>query len=146
MAAAPPQNFQNHRRFVPLFHGMLSALVAGNLIHALWRVFRAASEDSVFALVVAVSLVLLYFYARAFALAAQDRVIRLEMRLRLERTLPADLLARASELRPRQLVALRFASDAELPGLIRDVLDGKLVSSNDIKKQIQNWQADTLRV
>lgn len=146
MAAAPTQDFKNHRRYVPLYHLVLGALVAANLLYAGRRVFQAFSEDSLFALVVALSLAILFFYAREFALRAQDRVIRLEMRLRLERLLPADMLARLGELEPRQLVALRFASDGELPGLIRDVLEGRLVSTTDIKKQIKNWQADTLRV
>ena len=75
----------------------------------------------------------------------QDRLIRLEMRLRLQQSLPADLRGRISDLTPRQLIALRFASDAELADLVRDVLAGKLASSKEIKMRVKNWQADFLR-
>jgi hypothetical protein len=80
-----------------------------------------------------------------FPLRVQDRVIRLEMSLRLASVLPPDLRARASVLRPGQLVALRFASDAELPGLVRQVLDENLTDRREIKKRIREWQADHLR-
>jgi len=75
----------------------------------------------------------------------QDRVIRLEQRLRMERLLPADLMGRFGEFEPQQLVALRFAGDGELPELARRVLAGELRSSAQIKQQIKDWQADWLR-
>ncbi len=75
----------------------------------------------------------------------QDRVIRLEMRLRLRQVLPQELHARINDLTPRQLVALRFASDAELAELVREVLDGKLRSSKEIKLRVKSWQSDFLR-
>jgi len=79
-------------------------------------------------------------------LAAQDRLIRLEMRMRLQQLLPPDLRVRINDLTPRQLVALRFAGDAEMPDLIREVLDGRLKSGKEIKTRIKDWQADWLRV
>jgi hypothetical protein len=88
---------------------------------------------------------LMFLSMRAFAVTVQDRVIRLEMRLRLERVLPAELKARIPELGVRQLVALRFASDAELPALVREVLDGKTTRPKDIKLKIRDWQGDHLR-
>jgi len=75
----------------------------------------------------------------------QDRVIRLEMRLKLRGLLPPDLQPRINELTPRQLVALRFASDAELPDLVREVLAGKLATSKEIKMRVRSWQSDWLR-
>ena len=75
----------------------------------------------------------------------QDRVIRLEMHLRLQRLLPADLQPSIPSLTAGQLVALRFASDAELPGLVRKVLDDKIGDRKAIKQMIQNWQPDNLR-
>lgn len=84
-------------------------------------------------------------YARLFALTVQDRVIRLEMRLRLERLLPADLKSRIPELSPDQFVSLRFAGDAELPALVREVLDKNLTDRKQIKQKIRDWQADHLR-
>jgi hypothetical protein len=75
----------------------------------------------------------------------QDRVIRLEMRLRLRELLPPDLRGRINELSRSQLVALRFASDVELTELVRQVLAGELSKTSDIKVKVKNWQADSLR-
>jgi hypothetical protein len=93
----------------------------------------------------AVALVVLVFSARLFALAVQDRIIRLEERLRYAQVLPADLQARTGELAIEQIVSLRFASDAELPVLTRKVLDEKLTERKAIKQLIQNWKPDYLR-
>ena len=90
-------------------------------------------------------MLLLAFYGRIFALAVQDRVIRLEMRLRMQQLLPQELRPRIPEFTVDQLVSLRFASDAELPSLARKVLDEKLSERKAIKKLIQNWQGDYLR-
>ena len=83
--------------------------------------------------------------ARLMALTVQDRVIRLEMRIRLKEVLPADLRSRVGELTPAQLIGLRFASDAELPELVRQVLGGSLKTTKEIKKVVRNWQGDYLR-
>ena len=139
------QNLGNHARYVPLFHFVLGGLVAGNLYRTGRPLIRDFTEDRVWNFLMAVAIALLFWYARAFALAVQDRVIRLEMRLRLERLLPAPLFARVEQMEPGQLVALRFAGDAEIPGLVTEVLDGRLVLPADIKKRVQNWQADWMR-
>jgi uncharacterized protein DUF6526 len=110
------------------------------------RLWRLPTLGTAFQVVVAAALLTLAFLSRTQPLTAQDRVIRLEMRLRLRDALPPDLQARINDLSPRQLVALRFASDAELPGLVRDVLDGRLTDGKEIKKRVRNWQADWLRV
>jgi len=86
------------------------------------------------------------WYVRINALIVQNRVIRLEERLRLARLLPDDLRARIEELDPRQLVALRFASDGELVELVRAVLDRRLVGADAIKRAVRDWRADGLRV
>lgn len=95
-------------------------------------------------------LVMLFFAfqlkARIYSLTVQDRIIRLEMQLRLERVLPEDLRERARGLTLSQLVALRFASDAELPGLVEKVLAGELTTGDAIKRAVTDWQPDTLRV
>ncbi len=93
----------------------------------------------------AIALVIVYLYARSFAVTVQDRVIRLEMRLRLRELLPADLVPRIPEFTRGQLIALRFASDAELPALARRVLDERLMERKVIKQLVRDWQADTLR-
>lgn len=147
------QSFANHRKYVPGFHFVTFALLAINLIWALFRLFYGLMDagvlgviDRVVNLAVAVALVLLAWYLRTFPLKAQDRVIRLEETLRLERLLPPDLRPRIGDLRPGQLVALRFASDAEIPELTRSVLEGKLKSSDEIKQQVRSWRADHFRM
>ena len=90
--------------------------------------------------VVAAALLTLAFLSRTQAVTVQDRVIRLEMRLRLRQMLPPELHGRIQDLTHRQLVALRFASDAELPGLVREILDGKLTTGKEIKLRVKNWQ------
>jgi hypothetical protein len=97
-------------------------------------------------IVVAVALALAIFVSRSMPLRAQDRIIRFEERTRLERLLPADLRGRIDELKPSQLVALRFAPDDEVPELTRRALAGELANQSDIKRAIRNWRADHLRV
>jgi len=108
-------------------------------------VIHAPSANVVVALIVAIALLLAALYGRMFALAVQDRLIRLEMQLRLQGLLPANLRPRIPEFTVNQLVALRFASDAELPGLAGKVLAENLQDRKMIKRMIQNWQADELR-
>ena len=92
----------------------------------------------------ALAFLVMFLYLRLFPLAVQDRVIRQEMRLRLAEILPEDLKGRVEELKRGQFVGLRFASDAEMPDLMRDALDNDL-KAGEIKKKIKNWQADHLR-
>jgi hypothetical protein len=139
------QNFQNHTRIVPGFHMVTFGIFAINLVWSIYRAVRMFSVPSVISLLLAIGFLLLFFYMRIFALRVQDRVVRLEMRLRLQQVLPADLRARILEFELGQLVALRFASDEELPELSRKVLDEKLTDRKAIKKMIRNWQPDFLR-
>jgi hypothetical protein len=139
------QSFANHARTVPGFHyGVIGALSL-NFLWSLVRLYRVPGLDALVGVVTAVGLLGLLFYARMFPLRVQDRIIRLEMSLRLASVLPTDLRARVGSLRPGQLVALRFASDAELPGLVRQVLDENLSDRREIKKRIREWQPDHLR-
>jgi len=94
---------------------------------------------------VGAALIALFVVLRNSALTVQDRLIRLEMRLRLAGLLPADLLPRIPEFSVAQLVSLRFACDEELPALARRVLDEKLEDRKAIKKLVKNWQPDYLR-
>ena len=145
MTDTAPQTFENHTRLVPGFHMVTLGILAINLLWSLYRLATYPSPDTFVSLLLAVGLLLLAFYARAFAVAVQDRVIRLEMELRMRKLLPADLQSRIVELTPRQLVALRFASDEELPGLCRTVLDDKVTDLKAIKKMIKKWRPDYLR-
>jgi hypothetical protein len=98
-----------------------------------------------FPILLAAALFLGVLYARLFALSVQDRLIRLEERLRYERVLPEELRWRADELSVNQFVSLRFASDDELPALMKKVLDEKVTSRRTIKQLIKNWRPDYLR-
>lgn len=142
---SPVQNFKNHGRTFPPYHFVLVPLVLFNFVWTVVRLARHPSIDTGMGVVVAFCLVLLAFVARTFALRVQDRVIRLEMRLRLRELLPLDLVARIGEFTPGQLIALRFASDAELPALARKVLDERLNDRKAIKLLIKDWQGDYLR-
>jgi hypothetical protein len=140
------QNFANHTKFVPAYHFFAVPVFAANFVWSLFRLRTLGfSFAGVFGVLVAAALVVLVFVARLFALAVQDRVVRLEEQLRYARLLPADLLARTAELTMGQVIALRFASDAELPALARKVLDERLVERKAIKQLIKNWKPDYLR-
>jgi hypothetical protein len=139
------QNFENHTKLVPAFHFVVLPIFAINLVWSLYRIAHVFSAESVISLLLAVAFVLLALYSRMFSLTVQDRVIRLEMQLRMQQLLPADLKPRIPEFTVAQLVSLRFASDAELPGLARKVLDEKMNDRKAIKKMIQKWQPDLLR-
>jgi len=139
------QSFKNHVKFVPVFHFFVVPVLLFNVGWAIYRVIHAPSANVVVALIVAIALLLAALYGRMFALAVQDRLIRLEMQLRLQGLLPANLRPRIPEFTVNQLVALRFASDAEMPGLAGKVLAENLQDRKTIKQMIQNWQADELR-
>ena len=142
---AQTQNFQNHAKYVPVFHFFVLPVLLINVGCAIYRIVRVPSQSSVFGLLLALALFLAALYARMFALSVQDRVIRLEMQLRLQNVLPVNLRARIPEFTIGQLVALRFASDAELPALAGKVLAENLRDRKAIKQLIQNWQPDNLR-
>src|ERR1700691_1175593 len=142
---AQTQNFQNHAKLVPAFHFFVLRVLLFNVGCAIFRVAYPRSGGSVENLVVALALLLPALYGRMFALAVQDRLIRLEMQPRLQGVLPVNLRPRIPEFTVNQLVALRFASDAELPGLAGKVLVENLQDRKTIKRMIQNWQPDNLR-
>jgi hypothetical protein len=146
MSEETPQSYANHAMMVPGFHYLTCGALALYAGYVLWRVATAPSLDTAASLLLVIGLGGLFWYTRIFALGVQDRVIRLEMRLRLERVLGDDLRPRIGELRTAQLVGLRFASDAELPGLVRQVLAGELRDRKAIKQRIQHWQADHQRI
>jgi hypothetical protein len=139
-----PQTYATHRRF-NLTHMIALVILMVNAGDAIWGVWRAPSWAAFLHLAVAIALVLLGIVARTMVLTIQDRVIRLEMRLRLAEILPTDLKSRVGELTPGQLVGLRFASDEELPELVRKVLGGELRGGEEIKRAVKTWRADHLR-
>jgi hypothetical protein len=145
MAQTQPQSFENHTRIVPAYHMLTLGIFVVNLLWSIYRLARVPSVDALVTLLLAVAFILLLLYARSFSLTVQDRVIRLEMQLRLKGLLPPDLQGRIPEFTPRQLIALRFASDEELPDLCRTVLRDNIREGKAIKKMIKNWKADYLR-
>jgi hypothetical protein len=139
------QNFENHARYIFSYHVVTLGIFTINLIWSLYRAATSFSWDSLLSGLLAVAFLLFSLRARTMALTVQDRVIRLEERLRMERLLPADLQSRLPEFTLDQLVALRFASDDELPALARRVLDERPRDRKAIKKMIRTWRPDFLR-
>ncbi|HXP22917.1 MAG TPA: DUF6526 family protein [Candidatus Sulfotelmatobacter sp.] len=142
----PEQNFANHVKLVPTFHFFVIPVLTLNFVSSIFKLVHTWFRwDALIGMLTAAALVVLAFRARLFALSVQDRVIRLEERMRFERLLPDDLKARIAEFQPGQLVALRFACDAELPALARKVLNDNLTDRKAIKKMVQTWRPDYLR-
>ena len=139
------QSYKKHARFLPGFHFFVIPVLLVNLLNEMRHVWMEPSRHFAFQVVFAAALLTAAFLSRIQALTVQDRVIRLEMRLRLRGILPPDLQPNIDTLTHRQLVALRFASDAEMADLVRDVLAGKLGSGKEIKMRVRNWQSDWLR-
>src|SRR5664279_3677678 len=142
---AEQQSFASHTKWMPAFHFFVMPVLLLNVVWSIYRCFKVGvNEDSFIAALTAVAILVLMFCARLMALTVQDRVIRLEERLRLEKLLPEDLKPRICEFTRGQSVGIRFASDAELPALARKVLTDKLADRKSIKQQIQSWRADHL--
>ncbi|MEP6788578.1 MAG: DUF6526 family protein [Acidobacteriota bacterium] len=143
------QTYANHTRWYPLFHFVVMPLLLLNFLEHVVRSFINSGTDRVeqiFWTIFSVALVLLALAARTMALRAQDRVIRLEERLRYRDLLSPELAARASALPASQMIALRFASDGELVSLVERTLAGEFAKTKDIKMAIKDWRGDYLRV
>ena len=152
MAETKPQNLANHTRRDPPFHFYILPIFALalilTLVHFFAHITHGDLRDHIHAfllILLAVALLMLMFKVRLYALKVQDRVIRLEERLRLTQLLSEPLRSRIPELTEDQLCGLRFASDAEIPKLVERTLKENLKRA-DIKKAIQNWRPDYWRV
>ncbi|MGA2005234.1 MAG: DUF6526 family protein [Terriglobales bacterium] len=148
--ADQPQSYAHHTRWDPPFHFFILPVFLivfiASLVHLGMRIYHHHHPlHGVVMVVIALAALMAIFKIRLNALKVQDRVIRLEERLRLATILPEPLRARIPELTVGQLIALRFASDAELPALVQKTLNEKL-SRDDIRKSIQNWRTDDWRV
>lgn len=140
-----PQSAEHHTRIVPGYHYVLFGILTINLIlRTIWAV-RTPTLVNLWGIVMAVGFILIGWYLRIFPLAVQDRVIRLEERMRLGRLLPPELRPRLGEFTRQQLVGLRFASDEELPALAARVLNEGITSKKAIKHLVTQWRADHLR-
>ncbi|MGE0432352.1 MAG: DUF6526 family protein [Planctomycetota bacterium] len=143
--ATTPQSFANHSRLVPLYHFVIPAVLLFNVVGAVMMLTGGFSIPGLAYLLTSLILFPMWLYSRVFPLGVQDRLIRLEQQVRMHRVLPDDLKARIGELTKDQYIGLRFASDAELPGLVKEALDGKL-DRTAVKQKVQNWQPDHWRI
>ncbi len=139
------QSFANHVRYDPPFHFFIIPVAAITFVSTIVQFVRFPSFQRGWLIVVAAAACVAVFHIRSYALGVQDRVIRLEERLRLASVLQEPLRSRIGDLADTQLVGLRFACDAELPGLVKRCLDEKL-SRKDVKAAVANWRPDTKRI
>ena len=142
---AEPQTFKTHRRFDPPYHFFLTPLALVAVVASAYHLYKHPSWHFGLVLLAALAAFLLVVKVRTYALRVQDRLIRLEETLRMQRLLPADLQGRVQEVSPDQFVGLRFAADAELADRVREALEEKL-DGEAVKKRIQTWRPDTFRV
>lgn len=141
------QTFEKHSRIIPGFHYIALPILLINFVFTVYMMYRLDfSKTSIWNVVVAIALVLVAWYSRVMPLTAQDRLIRLEERIRLNEKLPSDLRGRVNEINPRHLIGLRFASDEELPDLASRCINGEFKTSAEIKRAIKTWRPDNLRV
>jgi len=145
MAPVIPQTYANHRRLDPLYHVVGFGLLLLALVLAVVHLVRQPGLAATWELVASLGLLITFLCLRTYALRNQDRLIRLEETLRMERLLPAELRTRIPELSPAQFVALRFAPDEELVGLVGQTL-AEALSQDAIKRRIRSWRPDTFRV
>jgi uncharacterized protein DUF6526 len=140
------QTYGSHRRYIPAYHFFALPVLLINIVVTVVQFARNPGAMTAWEVVVALAIFLAITLLRFMPLRAQDRIIRLEERTRLERLLPSDLRGRVGDLTSNQLIALRFAPDDEVPELTRRALKGELKTQGDIKRAIRNWRADHLRV
>lgn len=140
------QSYESHRRYVPAYHFFALPVVILNVVVEILRFNKYRTLYHVWLVLFALALAVFIVFARAMAARVQDRVIRLEERMRLGRLLPEELRSRIDEIRPSQLVALRFAADEELAELAQRCLSGELTKAEQIKRSIRVWRPDHLRM
>ena len=145
MSKASTQSLKNHARLDPLYHVVLSLVLLLNLVYSIVELVRHASFRSGWFVVLSLAAVILLFRLRQYPLKVQDRLIRLEERLRLQALAPAEWRPQIQRLTEDQLIALRFASDEEVVGLARQALAENL-GRKQIKERIRNWRPDDWRV
>jgi hypothetical protein len=141
----PAQSYADHRRLFPLFHYVALPILLANVAVAVAHAIRRPSPWNVWLVVVSIGLVAGLVASRASTLIVQSRLIGLEMRLRLAISLPPELRARIPELQLRHLIGLRFAGDAELPGLVERCLRGELPTTDAVKRAVREWRPDFVR-
>lgn len=139
------QDYASHRRLNPLYHFVAFPIFAANLVVTGIHLFRQPSGTTVWFFVVAFGMLAMLGNGRLQSLMVQDRIIRLEERLRLQALAP-EFAGQVDKLNKRQVAALRFASDTELPDLARRVFAGEFASGGEIKRAVIQWRPDHMRV
>jgi hypothetical protein len=139
------QTFKSHRRYIPAYHFFALPVLILNVVAQVLYFLKYHTPYKLFMIVVAIALVVVAFAARSMVARVQDRVIRLEERMRLSNLLPAEMHAGINDLTAGQLVGLRFASDDEVEALAKRCMSGELTKGEQIKKEIKNWRPDNLR-
>jgi cellulose synthase/poly-beta-1,6-N-acetylglucosamine synthase-like glycosyltransferase len=145
MSDPSPQNLKNHGRTDPSYHYFLFGILVLNLVYACAHLYRQHTISAGWFLILSIAVFVLFFKVRLYPMKVQDRVIRLEERLRLEALAPVEWRAQISKLSEDQLIGLRFASDEEVVKLAQQALEHNL-TRKQIKERINNWRPDTFRV
>jgi hypothetical protein len=144
--AEETQTFATHRRWIPAWHFFALPVLLINVFVLAMQFWKDPRLVNGWAVVVAIAVATGIFISRSMPLRAQDRIIRLEERIRLERVLPGDMRGRIGNLTAEQFIGLRFAPDDEVPELTKRALNGELKTRADIKRAIRNWRPDHMRV
>jgi Family of unknown function (DUF6526) len=145
MSDQTPQSYASHTRLDPPFHFFALPVMGITLVIVIWQMVKNPSFPLGWGVVFMLALIVVTVKARVYSLRMQDRVIRLEERLRFSMLLAEPLRARINELTVDQLIALRFASDGEIPSLVEKTLASNLPAA-EIKKAIVTWRPDYLRI
>jgi hypothetical protein len=148
MSKSSPQNLKNHGRIDPLFHIVLLLVLLANLVFAIFHLVHHWHEtriSSAWYLVLSLVVFIPFAKMRSYALRVQDRIIRLEERLRLQALAPAEWHSQIYRLSEDQLIGLRFAADDEVVELAKQALEHHL-NRKQIKERIENWRPDYFRV
>ena len=142
---AKPQSYENHRRIFPIYHLFALPILTANVVVAIADFLDHPSWHAGWWVVVSAALAAGLLASRASTLIVQNRLVGLEMRMRLTAVLPAELRPRIGDLTLRQIIGLRFASDGELAGLVQRCIAGELTTADDVKRQIRDWRPDFVR-
>ena len=140
------QSYEHHARFVPRYHFVTFGILVVNFIWMVYSAIRGFSIGAVITAATALALISLFLHARLFPVGVQDGLIRLEERMRLNLLLPDSMKSRVDEFSTDQLIALRFASDGELPDLAAKVLNDGIKDRDQVKKLIKEWRPDLARI
>jgi hypothetical protein len=145
MADDEVQSYPNHARWLPPWHFFAIPVLVSNAIVEIVRFTRSPNLVEAWTAIVAIALVVALLCARWMPLRVQDRVIRLEETLRLERLMP-DRRRDVEHLSRDQFIGIRFASDQEVPHLLDRMVAGELVTRQDVKRAVQHWRSDNQRI